>query len=586
VTTSEPAQPARKEEDVRQDILKELRRFGWREEQIQWKPEWRVPDTPHDLSKRERGQSYATCGSCDIVLFDGKGAGQWEGLRVIFELKAPDIDAGRAQLMRYLSNEPMAKLGYWSNGGRSLAVYKTLDGNWLEIENAALPRPGDDLSKPAEAPLTWNTMRVPTNAELTGAFKRLLDFVVVADTRATRRDVQLREIVHVVLVKLNSDANALMDPDEPVSFDVRGDEATRIETTAERVRGDFRDLYAQRRDTIFARDDRDELQLDDSTIYQAVVELARFRLLFVDSEVVAKAFQIFRTHAMKSGEGQFLTPQRVIRPAVMAMDIQQGDKIIDPACGTGGFLLEAVRQMSARFHETHSERPDLAGQVLTKWANERVYGVDMDDIGVKLTRMLMLAIGDGSIHTLIGDSVNEHRWREHYPNLLGPLADEQYTAVVTNPPFGETLKVKAADARQSGYTIARAAAMKGENDYADLEIGLIFLERCFRLARIGGRIGIVLPETYFFSHQYRWLPDWLAGRLELRGMINIPMEAFQEWCRAKTNFYIFEKVARGPEAEPARQGRAALGASPEEDAVPEDIPGPPDAGTANLEVDQ
>jgi type I restriction enzyme M protein len=550
---AEPADVARNEEDVRQRTLKELRRLGWREEQILWKPEWRVPDTPHDLTKRERGQSYATCGSCDIVLFDAKGVGEWEGLRVIFELKAPDIDAGRAQLMRYLSNEPMAKLGYWTNGSHSLAIYKTLDGNWLEIENAPLPRPGDDLSKPAEAPLTWNTMSVPTDAELTGAFKRLLDFVVVTDTRATRRDVQLREMVHVVLVKLNSDNNALMDPDQPVTFDLRGDDATRVETTAEHVRSDFRDLYAQRRDTIFARDDRDELQLDDSTIYQVVVELARFRLLFVDAEVVAKAFQIFRTHAMKSGEGQFLTPQRVIRPAVMAMDIQQGDKLIDPACGTGGFLLEAIRQMSARFQEIHHERRDLAGQLLTKWANERIYGVDLDDIGVKLTRMLMLAVGDGSTHTLIGDSVNQYRWRENYPNLIAPLADEQYTAVITNPPFGETLKMKAADARRNGYTIARAAAMKGENDYADLEIGLIFLERCFRLARIGGRVGIVLPETYFFSHQYRWLPGWLKGRLELRGMLNIPMEAFQEWCRAKTNFYIFEKVGRGLDGEPAEK---------------------------------
>jgi type I restriction enzyme M protein len=62
---------------------------------------------------------------------------------------------------------------------------------------------------------------------------------------------------------------------------------------------------------------------------------------------------------------------------------------------------------------------------------------------------------------------------------------------------------------------------------------------------LGGRVGIVLPETYFFSHKYRWLPDWLSGRLELRGMINIAMEAFEEFCRAKTNFYIFEKVGEG-----------------------------------------
>lgn len=535
----------RPEEVIRQRTLTTLRGLGWREEQIQWKPEWQVPDTPHDLTKRERNQKYAVCGSCDIVLFDDDSR-QWHALRVIIEVKSTDIDAGRSQLMRYLSNEPMVKLGYWTNGHQSLAIYKTLDGNWLEIENASLPRPGDDLTKPSAAPLTWQSMEEPTEAHLAGAFKRLLNIVVANDTRARRREVQLREIVHVLLVKLDSDAFALMEPMRPVSFAVIGDESTREERTAENVRRDFKDLFARRRDTIFSRDDRDEIQLDDATIYEAVVELARFRLLFLDAQAVSRAFQIFRTKALKSGEGQFLTPQRVIRPCVMAMDIQNGDKIIDPACGTGGFLMEAIRQMGDRFHAAHSERPDLAGQLLTKWANERVYGVDSDDIGVKLTRMLMLAVGDGSSHVLIGDSIASHKWQQHYPQLLLPMQDEQYTVVITNPPFGELLKIKASDAKAAGFTIANAAAMGGIADFVDLEIGLIFLERAWRLLRIGGRVGIVLPETYFFSHSYRWLPGWLEDRLELRGMINIPMEAFQEFCRAKTNFYIFEKIGRGP----------------------------------------
>jgi type I restriction-modification system DNA methylase subunit len=541
-------QPARLrvEEDVRQKLLYTLRTAGWREEQIQWKPEWSVPDTPHDLTKRERGQKYATCGSCDIVLFDDDSR-EWHALRVIFELKAPDIDAGRSQLMRYMSNEPMAKMGYWSNGSRNLAVYKTVDGKWIEVENAQLPRPGDDLTQPPSAPLTWNTMDDPLEAALTGAFKRLLDVVVVSDTRSTRREAQLRELVHVLLVKLDSDFEGVTYPDRPVYFAVQGDENNRISRTAEYIRDRFKDLYARRRDTIFSRDDRDDIQLDDATIYQAVVELARFRLLFMDVEVVSQAFQIFRSKALKSGEGQFLTKQRVIRPCVMAMDIQPEDKVIDPACGTGGFLMEAMRQVGELYHKNNPKHPDRAGMLLTKWANERLYGVDVDDIGVKLTRMLMLAAGDGSTHVLIGDSIASHRWREHYPQLLGPLGDEQYTVVLTNPPFGQNLKVRASASKAAGFTISNAAAMGGPNNYADLEIGLIFLERAWRLLRVGGRVGIVLPETYFFSHRYRWLPGWLADRLELRGMLNIPMEAFQEFCRAKTNFYIFEKIGRGPQ---------------------------------------
>jgi predicted RNA methylase len=544
----------RREESVRQDVISELKRLGW-DGRLQWKPEWQVPATPHDLTKRERGQRFKRCGSCDLVAFDDESC-EWHALRVIFEFKARDVDAGRGQLYRYLSSEPLAKMGFWTNGPESLAIYKKADGDWTEVPGAVLPGPGDDLTRPSDAPLTWITMKVPSEAELSGAFKRLLATVVVADTRATRRDDQLREMVHVMLAKLDSDGQAAMNPEEPVSFAVQGDPdaSRRIKRTADQVRSLFADLHKRRKGDLFSQDDRADVALNDETIYEAVVEMARFKLLLVDSELVAKAFQIFRTKALKSGEGQFLTPQRVIRPCVLALEIQPGDKIIDPACGTGGFLMEAVRQMGHTILANNPARPDLAGQLLTKWANERVFGVDLDAIGIKLTRMMMLAVGDGSTHTLLGDSIREHRWKEHYPHLLGALADEQFTVVMTNPPFGESLKVKAADLRASRFSISRAAAMLGSNNYVDLEIGLVFLERAWRLLRIGGRVGIVLPETYFFSHRYRWLPGWLEGRLELRGMLNIPMEAFQEFCRAKTNFYMFEKVGRAADSDDTTRG--------------------------------
>jgi len=60
--------------------------------------------------------------------------------------------------------------------------------------------------------------------------------------------------------------------------------------------------------------------------------------------------------------------------------------------------------------------------------------------------------------------------------------------------------------------------------------------------RAGGKVGIILPETYFFSPNYRFLFDWIRPRFKPQIVANVPMEAF-EFCRAKTNFYIFEKVA-------------------------------------------
>src|SRR5215831_8891200 len=179
--------------------------------------------------------------------------------------------------------------------------------------------------------------------------------------------------------------------------------------------------------------------------------------------------------------------------AVMALEITSSDKVIDPACGTGGFLVEALRQVAAR----EFPKPEEAWNLI-KWANDNLYGIDKDDIGVKLTRAVMVAMRDGSTHMLLGDAIRANEWPTKYTKLRDELAQnsppyvlEQFTVVVTNPPFGEDLKVKATDCKAAGYTISTYAAMMGDGSHhVDLEIGLVYLELAHRLLRVGGRIGI------------------------------------------------------------------------------------------------
>ena len=66
--------------------------------------------------------------------------------------------------------------------------------------------------------------------------------------------------------------------------------------------------------------------------------------------------------------------------------------------------------------------------------------------------------------------------------------------------------------------------------------------RCHDLLRVGGKMCIVLPETYFFSPSYQYVRDWAKERLKPICVANVPMDAFQGFCRAKTNLYVFEKI--------------------------------------------
>lgn len=518
-------------QQVRLPTIKKLVQAGWSPDQIRWQPEWRVPRSPHDAAAREGGKNFSSW-PVDLALFDDPThIDNWQHVIALFEFKAPTLDEGVSQLEIYLAREPRAKLGYWTNGTENIRVYKLPDGNFRHQRNRGLPKPGDELELPSEKPLTYNDVRerVPQNGELRSVFKRLLNAVVARDSRATRAEAQLNELCNLLLLKIESDNNGQFAPDEPLQFQLaRTGEAA----TAAKMRKAFIEL-TKLRPQVFTDPYEVNLVLDDHTIQDVVYELSGLNLVKMSPEAISSAFQVFRRANLKAGEGQYFTPQRVIEAAVEIMDIRLDDKIIDPACGTGGFLVEAFLSVTAK-GKANGAMDDAAART---WAHRQVYGVDKDAINVKLARAIMVSLGDGSVNIHTGDSIRKDRWSTDYPHLLAPLSDGSFTVVLTNPPFGQGLRVSKIDAQRNKYTIAR----NEKYQYRDLEIGLIFLERAYNLLMSGGRLGIILPETYFFSSSYSWLPKWLESRFILRGVVNIPMEAFQGFCRAKTNLYIFEK---------------------------------------------
>ncbi len=525
--------------EVRLPLVNKLIKLGWDKNQLHYEPEWRVPKTPSDASKRELGQSFKSF-PVDLAIFDHPShVGLYEHLQIIFETKAPKKNEGINQLKIYMNLEPHVLLGIWTNGTDITFVYRTADGKFDVKGKSSLPKPTDSLIVSGEKKLEWKDLEEPTTSDLKKIFKRLLNIVVARDTKSTRRDDQLNNLCNVILAKLEGDKIAKYLPSEPMPFQVWNTEdetATKIKELYQGMRRSHRDL--------FMTDIDQDINLDSHTLHSCAFELSRYQLRDTSISVISEAFQIFRTSSLKAEEGQYYTPYPVIRSAIKLLEIKPSDTVLDPACGTGGFLLESYRQLI----DSH---PNMSHSDAIGWANRNLYGVDKDRINIKLTKAIMLIIGDGSTNTYLGDSIRTHLWSSSFPQLQSALTPDTFTCIVTNPPFGKDLKVSKVDAKAAGLTISRK--VKNENDGSisfskilqeEREIGIVFLERCYELLTVKGRLGIILPETYMFSPSYRWLRYWLQDKLELKGMLNIPMEAFQGFCRAKTNFYIFEKIGK------------------------------------------
>lgn len=503
---------------------------GWHLGQIHFgKKEWRVPKSPSEATKREKRESFDGF-PCDVAIFDDpKRLGDPRHLVAILEAKTPNEDAGVSQLESYMTAEPYARVGIWTNTADSSApavfVYRDRKGKLVRRRRplADMPRPGEEIS-PKHKQLTFKDLVAPSSESLRRNIQHLLDRVVVEDSKVTRREEQLDQLCNVLLLKLHSDKRAKVDPSSPPSFRLM-ESASR---TADETRKSFRKLVEVYPDTFATQQDR-ELRLADQTIHACVEWLAPYRLLDMGVETVSLGFQILRSQALRAGEGQYFTPQPVIEAGVKLLQLELDDIIIDPACGTGGFLVEVLVEMQRR----------SPGSDFSRWAQTNIFGIDKDPVGIKLTKAIMLIAGDGSAHCVRGDSLRTHLWAKEHPGLHTPsFKDGRFSVIVTNPPFGRTLKVSSTDAHLSGLDIAAGS----DGNYRDLEIGLLMLQRAHQLLAKGGRVGIVLPETYFFSPQYKFVLEWIKPRLRPVAVANIPMEAFQGFCRAKTNFYVFKKV--------------------------------------------
>lgn len=512
-------------------IVARLVTLGWSLDQIIFgKNEWRVPKAPSESNKREKGRDFDGF-PVDVAIFsDNKHCGDYRHLLFIIECKQLTIDTGLQQLEIYLGLEPHVKLGVWTNSpdAAALALFVFKDAKGLQVPQKRtvkdLPSPGQKIDSKS-VKFRFKDLVVPSNDVLHRLFSDLLDRVVARDGEVNRREDQLDQLCDLILLKLESDKKGRASPEDEVMFSPRASEAL----TAKHIRKRFEDFTNVYPD-IFTRPADKVLGFSDHTIHACTDELAKYNLIDVSADTVSVAFQVLRSAALKQAEGQYFTPRPVIEAAVRLMQIDWDDLVLDPACGTGGFLIQCLLEMKRRFPSR--------GDDISRWAQTHLFGIDKDAIGIKLTKSVMQILGDGSAHCVRGDSVLKHTWPTEYPHLLSNhFGNGRFSVILTNPPFGAPLTISYEQAKKAGLTIADAQGIG-----KDIELGLAMLNRCYQFLREDGYICIVLPETYFFSPSYSFVREWCFPRFRPVGVVNVPMEAFQGFCRAKTNLYVFQKI--------------------------------------------
>ncbi len=506
--------------------------YGYPKECIQTHPQFRVKASPSDISYK-----YPV----DIVVFSSAEKKR-EDAYIVVECKKKNRQDGLEQLKHYLEFSD-AYLGVWFNGEEKQYVRKYFKDGKLFFDEKLIniPKYGERLEDIGK----FKRKDLQPIHNLKQIFSSMRNYLAGNAVGTTRDEEFVKQIINLILCKLYDERYT--KPDEIVTFRAGVDE--KHSEVAKRINQRFNEAKLVYKDVL---DDTDQISLDDDSIAYAVGELQNYCLQTAQRDVIGDAFEIFVQRALKGGNGQFFTPKNVVKTAIEILDPKTTDKIIDPACGSGGFLVEALKYVHKKIEKIGEEYDwPLEAIDAEKRAtiNVNIRGIEKDSLLSRVTKAYMVMMGDGKSGIFCEDSLKKPG--EWDANTQANIQMGSFDIVVTNPPFGAKIPVKG-EAKLKQYPLgykwnfnkSKKEWVKTANVKDSEAPQVLFIDRCLQLLKEGGRLAIVLPDGMLSNPTDGYIVQHLLNNAELMGLIDMPMSTFLPYTPTKCHLAFFKKTKR------------------------------------------
>ena len=286
---------------------------------------------------------------------------------------------------------------------------------------------------------------------------------------------------------------------------------------------------------------------DESILKEIMDKLDPLMLTDVDSDVKGDAFEYFlrASTSAKNDLGEYFTPRHIVKTMVRLANPQIGEKVYDPFCGTGGFLIETYRHIERNMV---SSNPELQRML----REETIYGNEITNTA-RITKMNMILAGDGHSNIHMRDSLANPMYlnrisrdpkgqicRDRHDKIK--LSDPEYDSfdvVITNMPYSQKTKYG------SLYDIP---STNGDS---------ICVQHCIRAVNSlskNGRMALVVPEGFLFRKDLARTREYLLECCQLQSIISLPQGVFLPYTGVKTDIIYATQVNKKLKTSDKREG--------------------------------
>lgn len=477
----------------------------------------------------------------DIVIFHAGSERKSDNIICIIEAKRDSIkpthaDQGIGQLKSYMSATPNAEYGMWV-GSEVRAFHKDTSKKAISYQEVLdLPSATGKVA----APSSFSAL-VPATDILKDVFKRCHSYI--SANQGGSKEFAFHEFLKITFCKVFDEKFS----EAPRFFITPSEQKTSTgkKAVADRIEALYQDVCTHY-GYIFG--DGDTIKLNPEVLSYIVNELQKYSLLDTDFDYKGQAYEEIVGANSRGERGEFFTPRNLCALAVQSMiEIIGEDKILstrvlDPACGTGGFLRTYVHELfqlllkreSAKWGDNPKAR-EKAKEALKALCDQNVFGIDFNPVLVRAAQMNLVMHGDGSSNIFHENSLLS--WGEWSDKTRAKLTEGSVDLVITNPPFGEDLLINDPHildqfALSSFLTRTRRSAMAPQE---------LFIERCHRLLRDGGYLAIVTPDNILSNPSYKFMRSWIVLHYTIIASIWLPGEMFQPSTGTQTSLLILKK---------------------------------------------
>jgi type I restriction enzyme M protein len=466
-------------------------------------------------------------GPADIVVFYDTKRKTFDNIKIIVETKRKERKDGIEQLRSY-SISPSQEFAVWFNGKEILFLQCLKRHPWFR-EIPDIPKKGETLEDIG----LYQKKDLKPATELKTIFEICHNYIYANE--GLLKEKVFNEVLKLIFIKMADEKQLnpkcefrITDKElEELEQGKQNGFMDRIKNLFERVKTQYSDVF----------DPHERINLKPLTVAFVVSQLQKYTLINTPADVKGTAFQTF-VYAHQRGErGEFFTPHPIVELCVHMLDPKDNEKFIDPACGSGGFLVKGMNYVIEKGLKYRPEAKENIKEYIVNYARFYIAGIDINPDLAKVAKMHMVLYDDG--HTGIFSANALDSW----DNLLKVARDmgvpraiqprpNTFQVLMTNPPFGT--KGKITDKRilenfdlGHKWKKEKDGTWTKTNKLLDGQVpDILFIERCLQFLDNHGRMAIVLPNGDLNNSSLEYVREYIKQNARILAVVSLPVGTF------------------------------------------------------------